>query len=412
MESAPELVRLVTRDFMQDPYPALREAREEGEAVPIDSSGMRMWVVTRYEDARRLLADPDICKDMVANGEAILRSSVVRPEKLRGVPLALRRHMLDRDEPDHTRLRSIVSGHFTGSTVESMRAEIAATAGALLDGLPAEQPVDLIERFCRPLARTVISKLIGIPPDDPAPFPEWVNDLLTAPDRSILKASAESLVEFIGALVDGKADKPGPDIATALSEAVLAKKLTRNEAVASVHVLLTGGMEPLNGIANAVHSLLRHPEQLTLLTDDLSRIPNCVEETLRYESPFRMLTPRYSRVPVRVGSTTIPANEMILISVAAAGRDPHRFDDPDTFDIERNAGGHLGFGRGIHRCLGAHLGRLEVETGLSLLLSRRPGLRPAEEADTPVWQPGIFMRRLHRLPVVLGGERPAAPESP
>jgi cytochrome P450 PksS len=401
-----EVVKLVTREFMQDPYPVLGEVRKRGAAIPIDSSGMRMWVVTRYADAHRLLADPNICKDMVANGEAILRSSVLRPEKLRGVPLALRRHMLDRDEPDHTRLRALVSSSFTGSAVQTLQAQVAKTADTLLEALPEGEPVDLIERFCRPLARTIISSIMGIPQDDPAPFPEWVNDLLTAPDKSVLNGSAEALVGFISALLDDKSSRPGTDIATELVRGVEAGTLTRNEAIASVHVLLTGGMEPLNGIANAVCSLLLNPDQLAALTADLSLVSSCVEETLRYESPFRMLTPRYSRVPVEVGGAVIPAFEMILICVASAGRDPERFEDPDRFDISRHARSNLALGRGIHRCLGAHLGRLEMETALSALLRRWPGIRLADTGAPPTWQPGIFMRRLSTLPVVLNSVQP------
>jgi len=405
--SRPETVKLVTREFMQDPYPVLADVRREGAALPIDSSGMRMWVVTRYADANRLLADPNICKDMVASGEAILRSSVLRPEKLRGVPMALRRHMLDRDEPDHTRMRSLASNYFTGSAVRSREAEIAELADTLANALPAGKTVDLIDAFCRPLARTTTCRLLGIPPEDPTPFPEWVNDLLTAPDKSVLNGSADSLVAFIGALLEEKALHPGADIATDLAQAAAAGTLTRNESIASVHVLLTGGMEPLNGVANAVCSLLLHPEQLAALRSDLSLLPACVEETLRYESPFRMLTPRYSRVPIEVGGTVIPAFEMILVCVAAAGRDPERYPDPDRFDILRDAHSNLSFGRGVHRCLGAHLGRLVMETALSCLIRRWPDIRFALEGEAPTWQPGIFMRRLRTLPVVLGDARSA-----
>jgi cytochrome P450 PksS len=400
-EGGPPLVKLVTREFMQDPYPALSRIRVEQAATPIDSSGMRTWIVTRFDDARKLLSDPDVSKDMVANQEAILRSSVLRPEKLRGVPLALRRHMLDRDEPDHTRLRRLVSGYFTGSAVQSLRPGIEATAEALLAELPSGEPVDLIDRFCRPLATTVISELIGIPPDDRSLFPGWVNDLLTSPDGNRLKASAASLVDFIQSLLKRKSAAPADDLATGLATALAAGELTETEAIASVHVLLTGGLEPLNSIANAVHTLLDSPAQLAAVVADRTLVPNCVEETLRYESPFRMLTPRYSRVPLDLGDTTIPANEMILVSVAAACRDPQRFDDPDTFDISRNAPANLGFGRGLHRCLGAHLGRLETEVGLTALLSRSPGIHRLENGERPSWQPGIFMRRLHSLTVVL-----------
>lgn len=397
----PAVVKLVTRDFTRDPYPALRRIREERAATPVDSAGIRMWIVTRYEDARRLLADPDICKDVPANQDAILRASVLRPEKLRGVPLALRRHMLDRDEPDHTRLRSLVSAYFTGTAVQAMRAGIETAAAELLDGLPFGQPIDLVDRFCRPLARSVVAKLLGIAPDDPTPFPEWVNNLLTSLDKNRLNSSAASLVEYIANLLRRKAAEPADDITSALATALAAGELTEVEASASVQLLMNGGLEPLNGIANAVHALLHNPRQLAATIADLGLVSNCIDETLRYESPFRMLTPRYSRTPVDLGDVVIPANEMILISVAAAGRDPARFERPDEFDLSRNARAHLGFGRGVHRCLGAHLGHLEMHAALTTLLSRAPGIRLAAPDKEVEWLPGIFMRRLRELSVVL-----------
>ncbi|MFC3456342.1 cytochrome P450 [Amycolatopsis speibonae] len=391
-------VRLVTREFMRDPYPSLRAIREQRAATPIDAAGLRAWVVTRYDDARTLLAHPDVGKDLVANQEAILRASVLRPEKLRGIPLALRRHMLDRDEPDHTRLRGLVSDFFSGPAITAWRPRIEQVTAHLLAGLPFGEEIDLIEHFTRPLARTVTAELLGVPAGDEAPFPAWVNALLTSFQREDLRRSADHLVAFIRTLLRHRAADPGDDVASRLAARAAAGELTENEAIASVHVLMTGGLEPLNGIANAVHALLHHPDQLAALRADPGLLSGCVEETLRYESPFRMLTPRFARAPVPLTDLTIPANEMILVCPAAAGRDPSRFVDPDRFDITRNAKAHLGFGRGSHRCLGAQLGRIEMTVALSALLATAPGIRLARE---PLWQPGLFMRRLHTLPVVL-----------
>ena len=161
-------------------------------------------------------------------------------------------------------------------------------------------------------------------------------------------------------------------------------------------------MEPSNAIANTVHALLGDTDQLAMLRADPDLLPRCVEEALRYESPFRMLTPRYSTTPVDLGDTIVPPYELILVSAAAANRDPARFDVPGRFDIRRDPNPHLSFGRGIHRCLGAQLGRMETEIALSALLRRSPNLRSAADTEADLWQPGIFMRRLRRLPVVLG----------
>ena len=401
----PPVVKLVTRSFMQDPYPDLDRLRRERAATPVDSSGMRMWIVTRFNDARRLLADPAVKKDLTANQAAILRSSVLRPERLRGVPAVLRRHMLDRDEPDHTRLRRLVSGHFTGAAVESLRPETERTASDLADRLPSGRPVDLVGSFARPLARVIIAKLLGLPRGDTGDFPRWVNALLTSPEKQELHHAATELIGYIRSVVEQKEREPGDDILTALIEGRRRGDLGENELIASVQLLLTGGMEPSNAIANTVHALLTNPGQLTALRAEPGLLSRCVEEGLRYESPFRMLTPRYSVTPVDLGDTVVPGNEIILVSAAAANRDPAIFDCPGTFDISRQPQPNLGFGRGIHRCLGAQLGRIETEIGVSALLRRSPGMRLATEAaaaaQSAIWQPGIFMRRLASLPVVL-----------
>jgi cytochrome P450 PksS len=403
-QQIPPVVKLVTRSFMQDPYPDLDRLRRDRAATPVDSSGMRMWIVTRLPDARRLLADPAIKKDLTANQAAILRSSVLRPDRLRGVPVTLRRHMLDRDEPDHTRLRRLVSGHFTGAAVESLRPEIERNARELADQLPSGRPVDLLGDFARPLARMTTARLLGLPRRDTGDFPRWVNALLTAPDTKELQRAATALIAYIRAVVDQKEHEPGDDILTDLIEGRRRGDLGENELIASVQLLLTGGMEPSNAIANTVYALLTNPGQLSRLRAEPELRSRCVEESLRYESPFRMLTPRYSVTPVDLGDTVVPGNEIILVSAAAANRDPAIFADPGTFDISRLPQPNLSFGRGIHRCLGAQLGRLETEIGVSALLLRRPGLRlaePAAAAESAIWQPGIFMRRLRSLPVVL-----------
>jgi len=398
----PPVVRLVTRRFMQDPYPDLDRLRQERAAAPVDSSGMRMWIVTRFHDARKLLADPTIKKDLVANQNAILRRSVLRPDRLRGVPVLLRRHMLDRDEPDHTRLRRLVSRHFTGPAMESLRPIIERTVAELIDRLPSGQPVDLVATLARPLARAITSDLVGLPPHDQADFPVWVNSLLTAADKEELQRSAAALIGYIRAVLNRKQDEPADDILTDLIEGRRRGELGENELIASVQLLLTGGMEPSNAIANTLHALLNNPDQLARLRADPRLLSSCVEEALRYESPFRMLTPRYATTRIDLGDAQIPAYELILVSAAAANRDPARFDHPNMFDIARSSNSHLSFGRGIHRCLGAQLGRLETETALSALLRKSPNLRTAEGAERAAWQPGIFMRRLRSLPVVLG----------
>jgi len=396
----PALVKLINRRFMQDPYDDLAKVRETEAATPIENNGMRMWVVGRYDDARALLADSSLKKDLVVKRKEILEQSLVRPERRPRLPHAIRRNMLDRDEPDHTRLRSLLAKSFTSAKVEQMKPKVERLVTDLLDAIPLGRPIDLIEEFTRPLAVTIIADLLGVPAESREDFPTWENDILTAPDIPQIEEAGAALVGFSESLLAAKKLDPGPDLISGLVEDHRNGALDDVELISMVTLMLIAGMEPGSALSNGMFTLLRHPAQLSALAEDPGLLTGCINEILRYESPFRMLTPRYSECPMKLGDTTIPANELILVSVAAANRDPRWFENPDEFDITRDARGHLGFGRGTHRCLGAQLGWLEMETALTRLLSRF-SVRLAVPADEVVWRPGMFMRRLQALPVVL-----------
>jgi cytochrome P450 PksS len=164
---------------------------------------------------------------------------------------------------------------------------------------------------------------------------------------------------------------------------------------------VVAGLEPASAIGNGIHTLLAHHDQLRELIHEPSLFGNAVEEILRFEPPFRFLPQRLTIKPVQLGDVTIPAGEFVLLSLAAAGRDPSRFDDPDTFDVKRDCSGHLSFGHGRHRCIGSALGRLQLETALRRLFLRFPEARLAFPEREVGWRPGKFMRRLEQLFVIL-----------
>jgi len=396
----PTLVKLINRRFMQHPYDDLARIREADAATPIENNGMRMWVVGRYDDARAILADQDLKKDLVVKSKEILEQSLLRPERRPRLPRAIRRNMLDRDVPDHTRLRGLLAKSFTSAKVERMRPTIEQLVTELLDAIPVGRPVDLIAAFTRPLAVTIIADLLGVPAGSRGEFPTWENDILTAPDIPRIEEAGTALASFTEDLLEAKRREPGPDLVSELVEEHRKGVLDDDELISMVTLMLIAGMEPASALSNGVFTLLQHPAQLASLIADPDLLTGCLNEILRYESPFRMLTPRYSECPMKLGDTTIPANELILVSVAAANRDPRSFDEPESFDITRDARGHLGFGRGIHRCLGAQLGWVEMEIALSQLLSRFT-VELAVGAEELLWRPGMFMRRLENLPVVL-----------
>jgi cytochrome P450 PksS len=400
--AGPELIRLITRAFMHDPYPRLEDLRETASAVPIENNGMRMWVVAGYSDARSVLADQKMKKDLYAERKTILEKTEVRPGRRPRLPRELRRNLLDRDGSDHERLRALIGGTFGTAAARAMAPKIERLAGRLVDALPAGTPIDLLTAYARPLSMTIVADELGIPEGERRQFPILENDILTSPDIPRIEEAGQAIVDFARAQLERKLRHPADDLMTRITRARADGLVDDDEAVSTVTVLLTAGMEPASALGNGVFTLLRHPAELARLLADPALLPGCVEEILRYESPFRMLTPRFCDEPVQIGGTRVPAHELILVSAAAVNRDPGQFADPDRFDITRDCTGHLSFGRGAHRCLGAHLGRLQLSIALSALLGRFPGIRLADPEDAGLWRTGMFMRRLDTLSVVLG----------
>jgi len=240
-----------------------------------------------------------------------------------------------------------------------------------------------------------------VPPDARHDFPAWETALLTAPSKAEVEDAARQWQRFAGEMIAWKRARPGDDLLTELVRAADAGGLDGDELTSMIPFLLTAGTEPASLIANAVLVLLSHPRELARLRENPDLMAACVEEVLRFESPFRMLVPRFTDHPVELAGVTIPAGELLLISAGAANRDPARFPDPDRFDITRDAHGHLGFSHGVHRCLGAELGRLETAVALTTLFAGYPDTELAGTAADVTWRPGMFMRRLDSLPVVL-----------
>lgn len=397
----PRLVKLITQDFMQDPYPDLAAYRATGSAVPVENGGFRMWLVTGYEPARALLADPETNRDVIKNRDQLIGQTLVRPERKPHIPRALRVGMIDRDGDDHRRLRGVVAKYFTSARVAERRARIEAVADDLIMALDPGKPLDLVEYFCQPLAATIVTDLLGLPRSTNHTFPQWVNDMLTGQSPEAAEQGALSLIGFTRSLIADKRATPDGEITSDLIEARAAGVLDEIELESTVALLLIAGMEPASTLASALYTLLTHPDQLAALRADPGLLAGCVEEAIRFEGPFRMLPPRYRNEPYQVGDTTIPAGEFILVSSAGANRDPAKYPDPDRFDIRRATKGHLGFSHGIHRCLGAELGRLEVSIGLGKILQAFSDVRFAAPTEEIRWRPGTFMRRLYSLPVSL-----------
>jgi cytochrome P450 len=395
--SRPGPVKLDT-DFYQDPrevYALLRERGQVREVV--QPTGMPGWLVTSYDDARALLADPRVSKDYRRAVE------LLPPDAAGQFASPLRAHMLSTDPPDHTRLRKLVTKAFTSRTVEGLRPRIEQVATGLLNTMPAGGTVDLVGAYALPLPIVVICELLGVPVADRDRFRDWTLTFVADTTPEALDEATRQMAAYLAALIEDKRAHPGDDLASRLVQVSDdGDQLSSRELLSMLFLLLVAGFETtVNLIGNGVLALLRHPAQLALLQSDPALLPGAVEEFLRYEGPVNIATIRFTTEPVGVGGTVIPAGQFVLISLLAANRDERQFADPDRLDITRPPGAHLAFGHGIHHCLGAPLARLEGQIAIGALLRRFPGLALAAEPGDLRWRDSTLMRGLHELPVRL-----------
>ena len=403
-----ELVRL-DRQFVQDPPELYRRLRAEAPAHPVIMwGGVRVWLVTRYADAKALLADPRLSKDHAG----VLALFPPGTEGAHSSPLSA--NMLLADPPDHTRLRRLVNKAFAVRAVAHLRPRIEGIADELLDAIAAAAAhgdVDLIESYALPLPIRVIGELLGVPASDREQFRVGVEAILTTTDQDALHATMEMLADLLTRLIAGKRAAPGEDLLSALVQVEEdGDQLSEQELLATTYLLIVAGYETtVNLIGNGILALLRNPVQLRALRAAPARLPEAVEEFLRYDSPLNLATPRFSTVAIRVDEVTIPAGELVMIALLAANHDGERFEHPDQLDIGRTANPHLAFGRGIHYCVGAPLARLEGEIALGRLLARFDSVRLADHA-VPRYRNSTLMRGLSALAVRLepaaGSRRP------
>jgi cytochrome P450 len=398
---------LASPAFKANPYPFYARLRAE---APVWRTTLRdrrtAWLVARYDDVARVLKDDTFAKDKL---NAMDPEQRAKTPWIPGFLKPLERNMLDLDDPDHARLRGLVSKAFTPRLIERLRGRIEALCEELLDAMEREGKrkgeTNLVAAYALPLPATVIAELLGVPVEDHARFHRWSNRLVSVSSgRDMLRAipAAHSFVRYLRRLVERRRADPQDDLITALIRAEEAgDKLSEDELLAMAFLLLVAGHETtVNLIASGTLALLEHPEQTERLRRDPSLMKPAVEELLRYTSPVEMATERYAREDTEVGGKTIPRGELVLAVLGSANRDERHFEDPDSLDLVRDPNRHLAFGRGgVHHCLGAPLARMEGQIALNALLRRFPRARLASE--TLRWRGGLFLRGLERLPLVL-----------
>ncbi|MFE2339361.1 cytochrome P450, partial [Streptomyces sp. NPDC059431] len=267
---------------------------------------------------------------------------------------------------------------------------------------------DLIHEFAFPLPIYAICEMLGVPREDQDDFRDWAGMMIrhAGGPRGGVARSVKQIRGYLVELIHRKRDDLGDDLISDLIRASdHGEHLTENEAAAMCFVLLFAGFETtINLIGNGAYALLRNPDQRERLQTSLAAgetdlLETGIEELLRYDGPVEMATWRYATQPLTLGGQDIPVGDPVLVVLAAADRDPERFADPDTLDLSRTDNQHLGYGHGIHYCLGAPLARLEGQTALAALLTRLPDLELAVEPSELRWRGGLIMRGLRTLPV-------------
>jgi cytochrome P450 len=384
--------------FRANPYPAYRFLRS---AAPVWRSPDGMWIVSTHAGCASVLRDLRFGhQDHVA----------VSPE-LEGEPaiMNLRRMMLLRDPPAHTRLRGLVSKAFTARRMEALRPRILEIVDGLIDAVIGRGRMDVMADFAKKLPVTVICDMLGIPEADRGPFLEdkavrgrlldpvaVTREELDEANRAVLETQA-----YFEGLFAYRRANPGEDLTTAL---LLAREnddaLTDAEALANISLLFAAGHETTtNLIGNGVLALQRNPDQWERLRAEPGLLANAVEELLRYDSPVQ-LTGRLPHEDCEVLGQRIAAGEQVIVLLGAANRDPAAFEgDPEALDVARPGVRAISFGGGIHHCLGAQLARIEGEIAFGRLLERLPGLRLVDKEEV-AWKPTITLRGPVRLEAV------------
>jgi cytochrome P450 len=388
--------------FISNPYPAYAQLRAAGGALYHEPTNQ--WLVPRYADVNPLLRDRRLGRTYlhVATHEEMGRTG--EPKWLAPFWYVIRNGMLDREPPDHTRLRRLVSKAFTPKYVEQLRERIGAIMDRLVDAVDGVGDFDLIAALAEPLPVTVIAELLGVPEADRHHLRPWSADICrmyelspTDDDGRIALRAATEFSEYLRSLSRERRRHPTDDLISRLAQVVdEGDVLTEDELIGTCVLLLNAGHEAsVNATGNGWWALFRNPVELERLRRDRSLVPTAVEELLRYDTPLQMFE-RFVLEEVEIDGVRIPRGAELALLFGSANRDPAVFEDPDRLDLSREPNPHLTFGAGTHFCLGAPLARLELQISFETILRRLPRLELVAE---PEWKPNYIIRGLRELRV-------------
>ena len=380
---------LESPEFVADPYPVFARLREESPVHWVERWGC--WLLTRAEDVETTIRDTR----RFSSADRVTRVIERMPGWETGAFAALHENfavgMAQTDPPDHTRVRGLVSSAFTPRRVEGLRARVAELVDGYLAPHIAAGRIELVADLAHPLPAVVIAEMAGFPVADRARFRDWtyrINAFFFQSGTAdpVAAADADAAVRearaWIHELLQERRAHPTDDLLSALVAAdIQGGRLTEPELLSTAITLFLGGHDTTTQlIALGMSALVRHPDQLEILRARPELVSAAVEEMLRYDAPFQMNL-RYVAEDLELGGQTLRPGDLVRQALGAANRDPQRFDDPDTFRIERPPARHLAFGLGHHFCPGAPLARLQAQIAVATMVRRLPGLRLDPDQD-------------------------------
>jgi cytochrome P450 len=401
-------IRFASDEVQTCPFPAYQAMRDSGPVHQLP--GTDIYMILRYQDVLEGFKHPGL----FSSHRPALGTD---PEILAVLERGYRTEptLTTADPPRHTAYRKLIKGWFTVSAIAEREPTLRRTVDEIIDDFAGDGRVEFVSQFAEALPMRIVGDFLGQPRSMAPQLKLWAHAIVSAVNPALGRDEA---LHYAGVAVDfqhyfaediaAKRREAGEDFLSFLATAELdGEPLSLAELLDYVRVFITGGNDTVTALlSNTMYQLLAHPDQLREVVEDPSLIANALEEGIRYDSPGHWFTRTTENSDVTVGDVTIPRGSRVMLVAGSANRDPEMFPDPDTFDIHRNAGGHLAYGHGIHFCLGAPVARLESRIAFERLFTRLPGIRLEIPLDQVPIAPQTIIRRIERLPLAF--DRPAA----
>ncbi|MEE9147681.1 MAG: cytochrome P450 [Candidatus Tectomicrobia bacterium] len=396
---------IFTPDVVQDPYTYFGQLREEDPVYW--NTKYETWFITRYDDLVWLTRHPELFSSAVLQNDPRAPAPAINESDLglyEYVKDFFGSFFIQHDRPEHADMRKVVHAYFNPKSMELWRPMVQDAIKFLLDEAEEKGWMDVMHDFATPLPLLVIAQMLGMPNQDRKFLRELSEKLLfigrgEADRMQPLTEGISELQEYLGPLVVERLDNPGDDLLSVLASGEKKGVYTRDQVISNAVLLLLAGHETtINLICNGTLSFIRHPEQWELFKQNPAELmKTATEECLRYDAPVKSITRIASEDVEMRGGKVLQKDERIRWMISSANRDPAKFSQPDTFDINRYPNLHVAFGSGIHHCLGATLARLEGQEAFRALAQRFDALNL--ETEELAYQPSITFRSLKSMPV-------------